>query len=157
MWNVLRCALPEISPPMNATRLFTLSPDNETLRMRHYVQQISHNLAAMIVGEDVRRRSRDAYLGDERVLGSSAFVEQPRRTVVVASRAAPRRRIAPLRWGKEASVGEAHPGERAHKCYGDATTSKGLLYHRAEETIGAHLVPGGAPRNSEQHNHNTAP
>ncbi len=37
------------------------------------------------------RRGREAYLGDERVLGSREFVERLRRSVEAASRAAPRR------------------------------------------------------------------
>jgi REP element-mobilizing transposase RayT len=37
------------------------------------------------------RRGREAYRGDERVLGSSAFIEQLRRAVEATSRAAPRR------------------------------------------------------------------
>jgi REP element-mobilizing transposase RayT len=37
------------------------------------------------------RRGREAYLGDERVLGSSEFVEHLRRTVEDSSKAAPRR------------------------------------------------------------------
>ncbi len=37
------------------------------------------------------RRGREAYLGDERVLGGSEFVEQLRRTVADAARAVPRR------------------------------------------------------------------
>lgn len=43
------------------------------------------------------RRGREAYLGDERVLGGSAFVAQRRRAMADASRLAPRRlRLDPL-------------------------------------------------------------
>ncbi len=38
---------------MNATRLFTLSPDNKPLQMRVYVRQIDDSWAAMIVGNDL--------------------------------------------------------------------------------------------------------
>ncbi len=83
------------------------------------------------------RRGREAYFGDERVLGSSEFVEQLRCTVEDASRAAPRRLLLATlvaRVCRRVGIRPEHLGEGTRRA--DVTRARNGIAYLWIEVLG---------------------